>query len=122
MDKDKSVKVNAKEELISNIREWLSVDKDLKKLKAEVKTKTIIKKRLAENLANVMKNNSIDCFDVNGGSIVYKQTKIKKTISCKFLLNQLQLYYKNNPEIAQDITTCILDNREEIIKDEIKYK
>ena len=85
MNKDKSVKVNAKEELISNIREWLSVDKDLKKLKAEVKTKTIIKKKLAENLANVMKNNSIDCFDVNDNPVSVEHEYGSVSTTCDYL-------------------------------------
>ena len=69
-----------------------------------------------------MKNNSIDCFDINGGSLVYKQKKTKKTISSKYLLAQLEEYYKDNPEIAKEITQKVLDNRTEVIKDEIKRK
>jgi hypothetical protein len=38
-----------------------------------------------------MKNNSIDCFDINGGALVYKQKKSRKTISGRFLLTQLEM-------------------------------
>ena len=115
-------KSNAKEELISNIREWIKIDNEIIKLKNEVKEKTIKKKMLAENLVNVMKNNSIDCFDINGGSLIYKQKKTKNTISGKYLLKQLEQYYKDTPEVAKDVTKHILDNRVETIKDEIKRK
>ena len=69
-----------------------------------------------------MKTNSIDCFDINGGALVYKQRKTKKTISGKYLLEQLEDYYKDQPELAKEITKKVLDNRGELIKEEIMRK
>jgi hypothetical protein len=114
--------INKKEELILNIKEWISMDNDLKKLKHEVKEKSNKKKELTEKLVNVMNNHSIDCFDINGGSLVYKKKKTRKTISGKFLLTQLEEYYKEQPELAKEITKKVLDNRLEVIKEEIKRK
>jgi uncharacterized small protein (DUF1192 family) len=115
-------KVNTKDELILNIKEWIKMDNEIVKLKAEVKAKTNKKNKLTESLVNVMKNNSIDCFDINGGALVYKQKKNRKTISGKFLLSQLEEYYKEQPELAKEITKKVLDNRIEVVKDEIKRK
>ena len=115
-------KVSTKDELILNIKEWIKMDNEITKLKAEVKEKTNKKKELTESLVNVMKNNAIDCFDINGGALVYKQKKTRKTISGKFLLSQLEEYYKEQPELAKEITKKVLDNRVEVIKDEIKRK
>ena len=115
-------KANTKEELISNIREWIKIDNDLNNLKKEIKTKTLQKKLLTDNLVNVMKVNSIDCFDINGGALVYSQRKTKKAISGKYLLLQLEKYYKDQPDIAKDLTQHLLDNREENIKEDIKRK
>jgi hypothetical protein len=121
-DKIINPKTNTKEELIANIKEWIKMDNDIAKLKMEIKNRTIKKKELTESLVSIMKNNAIDCFDINGGALVYKQKKTKKTISGKFLLAQLEEYYKEQPEVAKDITKRVLDNREEIVKDEIKRK
>ena len=115
-------KLTTKEELILNIKEWIKMDNDITKLKAEVKEKTNKKKELTESLVNVMKNNAIDCFDINGGALVYKQKKTRRTISGKFLLSQLEEFYKDQPELAKEITKKVLDNRIEVIKDEIKRK
>ena len=111
-----------KSELVTNIKEWIKLDTELTKMKLEIKLKTIKKKELTDTLVNTMKNNSIDCFNINGGALIYKQKKNKKTISGKFLLAQLKEYYKDSPEMANDITKKILDNREEVIKDEITRK
>ena len=40
-------KVNTKEELIMNIKEWIKIDSDITRLKAEVKEKTQKKKESA---------------------------------------------------------------------------
>jgi hypothetical protein len=122
MQQEETPKVNTKEELISNIKEWIKIDTEITKLKLEIKTKTNRKKTITESLVNVMKSNSIDCFDINGGALVYKQKKTKKTISGKFLLAQLEEYYKEQPEIAKDIAKKVLDNRIQVVKDEIKRK
>ena len=121
-EKKEPSKKTTKEELINNIREWIKIDNDVLALKNDIKTKLNHKKTLTDNLVKVMKTNAIDCFDINGGALVYKKRKTKQSISGKFLLSQLEEYYKEQPEIAKEITKKVLDNRVEIIKDEIKRK
>ena len=119
---ESKTKLSAKVELITNIKEWIKIDTDINKLKTEIKEKTSKQKELTNTLVNVMKNNSIDCFDINGGSLIYKKRKTRKTISGKYLLAQLEEYYKDKPEVAKEITNKVLENREEVIKEEIKRK
>jgi hypothetical protein len=69
-----------------------------------------------------MKSNAIDCFDINGGALIYKQNKIKKPINGKTLLSALKNYYKNEPKIAEDLVKHVMDSREEQIKEVIKRK
>jgi hypothetical protein len=120
--KESTNQTATKEELINNIREWIKIDNELLKLKTETKVMVAKKKGLTDSLVRIMKGNSIDCFDINGGALLYKQTKSKKTISGKFLLSELQKYYKDQPELATELTKHLLENREEVVKDEIKRK
>jgi len=113
---------STKDELIMTVKEWIKMDNDITKLKLETKEKTNKKKELTELLVNVMKNNLIDCFDINGGALVYKQKKNRQSISGKYLLSQLEEYYKDQPELAKEIAKKVLDNRIEVVKDEIKRK
>jgi hypothetical protein len=91
-------------------------------LKAQIKDRNNKKKSLTENLVTVMKSNKIDCFDINGGALVYKTNKVKKPINGKTLLSALQNYYKSDPKMAEDLTKHVLDSREEQIKETIKRK
>ena len=63
--------METKEELIENIKEWIKIDNEITKLKSEIRDKNNKKKQITEGLLNVMKKNEIDCFDINGGSLVH---------------------------------------------------
>ena len=114
--------METKEQLVNNIKEWIKLDTEISELKALAKEKTNKKKGLTENLVTVMKTNKIDCFDINGGALIYKKNKVKKPINGKSLLAALQKYYKSDAQIAEDITKHVLDSREEQIKETIKRK
>jgi hypothetical protein len=115
------VSLSPKEQLVSNIREWVKIDNEISQLRQEIKERNNKKKSMTENLVNVMKTNDIDCFDINDGSLVYKKNTIKKPINSKTLLSSLQNYYKDQ-NIAEDLTKYIMDSREEKVKETIKRK
>lgn len=114
--------METKEQLVVNIKEWIQIDSEISKLKAEIKERNNKKKMLTTNLVTVMKSNAIDCFDINGGALVYKKSVVKKPINGKMLLQTLQNYYKNDPNMAENLTKHILDNREEKVKETIQHK
>ena len=114
--------MDAKEQLVNNIKEWIKIDNEINKMKSEIKERNNKKKSLTENLVNVMKTNSIDCFDINGGALIYKKNKVKKPLSGKTLLTALQNYYKTEPQLAEEITKHVMSNREEQVKETIKRK
>jgi hypothetical protein len=114
--------MESKDQLIIHIKEWIKIDNELIKLKTDVKERNTKKKLLTEQLVNVMKENNIDCFNINGGEVLYKKNIVKKPINSKMLLTTLQTYYKDNLEMAQEITSHILNNREEVMKETIKRK
>jgi hypothetical protein len=114
--------METKEQLVNNIKEWIKIDTEISQFKKEIKERNDKKKLLTENLVSTMKKNQIDCFDINGGALVYKTTKVKKPINAKTLLSSLQNYYKNDPSVAAELTKYVLDNREEQVKETIKRK
>jgi len=114
--------METKEQLVSSIKEWIKIDNEISQLRSEIKDRNNKKKLLTQELVNVMKTNTIDCFDINGGALIYKTSKVKKPINGKSLLMTLQNYYKDQPQVAEELTKHILDNREEQIKETIKRK
>jgi hypothetical protein len=114
--------METKEELVNNIKDWIKIDGEILKLQNEIKDRRNKKKNLTESLVNVMKKNEIDCFDINGGSLVYKKNKVKKPINAKTLMSTLKTYFASNPVQAEEVTKFVMENREEQVKETIKRK
>jgi hypothetical protein len=114
--------METKDQLVNNIKEWIKIDNEISKLRAEIKERNQLKKTLTSDLVTVMKTNQIDCFDINGGALVYKTSKVKKPINGKMLLKTLQEYYKSDTNTAEDLTKYIMSNREEHVKETIRRK
>lgn len=114
--------METKEQLVNNIKEWIKIDNEIVHFKNQIKERNNMKKKLTADLMSVMKSNKIDCFDINGGALVYKQCKVKKPLSGKTLLAALQNYYKDDQKTAEDLTKHILESREEKVNETIKRK
>ena len=114
--------METKEQLVTNIKEWIKMDTEISQLKKDIKERNDKKKALTDDLMKVMKSNAIDTFEVNNGSLVFKKSKSKKPISGKTLLAAIQTFYKEDSKTAEDLTKHILDSREEQTKETIKRK
>ena len=111
-----------KEELVMYIKEWIGIDNKLKEVQKIAKQLREQKKEISSYLVNIMKDNEIDCFDVNDGKLLYKQNKVKQSLSKKHLLKTLAEYFEDDRETAISVAKFILDSREEKVNDVIKKK
>ena len=114
--------METKEELVNNIKEWMKIENEIKVFQKEIKERKSKINILTQSLIEVMKKNEIECFDIKGGSLIYKKNKTKKPINTVTLKTTLNKYFTNHPEKAEDITRFILENREEVVKEVLKHK
>jgi hypothetical protein len=113
---------NTKNILVQNIKEWVKLDNEIRSLKKEENIRKNEKKKLNENIMNIMKENEIDCIDIKDGQICYNQKSVKKPITKKYLLEILSKYFNGDSEKADHANDFILNNREEVIKESIVRK
>ena len=114
-----------KEELIENVKEWVRMESELSLLRKQIRDINKKKKALTLSLVDIMKQHTIDCFDIQGGSLVYKKTKVKQPINAKMLLQVLQKYCdakEENQGKAVEMVEYILENRQEAVKETILMK
>lgn len=114
--------METKEELVRSIREWISLDSEIAKLQSQLKEKRAQKKRNSEQLVNTMKTNNIDCFDINGGAILYKKSVVKKPLTGKTMLPLLESYFSESNVKAEDLTKYLLDNRLQKVTETVRRK
>jgi flagellar basal body rod protein FlgG len=114
---------HTKEQLVSVVKEWVTLETEIKTLQKHIKERRARKKELTSALVDTMKTNEIDCFDISDGKILYSQNKVKAPVSKKHLMSCLSQYFeKSNPDVAQELTTFILESREVNLKDNIRFK
>ena len=113
-----------KEELVDNIKQWISLDEEIKNLQKHLKEKRNEKKQNTETLVRIMRENEIDCFDLDsqGNKLIYTKQKVKQSLSKKHLIACLTQYFKEDAQKAKNISEFILTNRTEKIKEKIKKK
>jgi len=114
--------MTTKEELVEHIKEWIQIDNEIKMLQKEIKERRNRKKELSESLLDIMKDNEIDCFDINDGKLLYSQTKVRSSLSKKHLVSCLLQYFDNDKEQALGLSQHILNSREVKVKETIKRK
>ena len=104
---------NPKELLIATIKEWIEVNSKLNDIMKLAKEHRAKKKQLTDTLVAIMKNNEIDCFDINNGKIVCKTTKTRTPINRQNLSKAIEQYFIDNPDIdANEVSNYILESRQ----------
>ena len=111
-----------KTKLIHNVKSWITIDNEIKEMQKIMKEKRKQKKAYTANLVNIMKENEIDCFDINNGKLLYTRRTVKAPLSKKHLFNSLGKYFKENKDIIDELGQFILESREEKIRENIKRK
>ncbi len=91
-------------------------------IKKEEKNRKIAKDKLSAVLIETMKKNNLDEIDINNGQLQYSKKTVKKPITKTVLLNLLSTYYQGDTEKASEVNNFILENREEVVKENIIRK
>lgn len=119
---DEETKEKEKNNLIKLIKEWVKNDNEIRELKKEENARKNENKIITDKLLQIMRNNNVDCFDINDSQILYKKTNVKKPFSKKTISYLLNQYFKNDVERANDVNTYLLENQEETVKEKIVRK
>lgn len=115
--------MTSKEDLVNIIKEWIEIDDKLKEIKNSMKDLKDKKKHLTTGLLEIMKQNEIDCFDINSGKIVYCKNKTRASLNKKNLLETLEKYFDGREDIdVIAVRDFLFENREIKVQENIKRK
>jgi hypothetical protein len=114
---------NNKEKLAQHIKNWLQNDKELKMLQKELKERKQKNRDISAALLQIMKHNEIDCVDINDGKIIYSKNNVKKALNKDHLINCLDKYFADNPDMKTDeLVKYIMETRSVSTKESIRHK
>lgn len=111
-----------KDDVVNCIKQWMTVERELKVLQKEVKARREQKKTAAEALVAIMKENDIDCFDISEGKIIHTQNKSRAPLSKQHLLTSLSQYFSETEVDTEALGKFILESRAVKMKDDIRHK
>lgn len=114
--------METKEQLVSTIKKWVKIDNEIRALQKEQTQRKNEKKKISNELIEVMRKNEIDCFDLNDGQICYHKKSVKKPLTQKILLSLLSDFYKGDILKASALNNFLLENREEVVHETIVRK
>lgn len=111
-----------KEDLINVIKDWVKIDNEIRTLQKEIAKRKVEKSNMTTKLMSIMKQNQIDCFDINDGQILYKKKQVKKSITKQYLLTVLNNFYQGDTEKAEGLNSYIMNNRAVTVTESIIRK
>jgi hypothetical protein len=110
-----------KDKLQSNVKEYLELDEQIVALKKAVKERNDSRKKLSEEILDIMKKIDINHMNIKDGKLVSKVTNNFKSITKRTLNDSLQNIFKNDDEALQKAFNTILENREKVEKITLKH-
>lgn len=111
-----------KEQLVQIIKEWVKNDNEMRVLQSEIKKRKVEKQKYTARLIDIMSNNTIDCFDINDGQILFKTKNSRQSITKTTLLEILSTFYQGDKDKATELNTYIMDSRKIVTKNVIVRK
>ena len=100
-------------EFKENVRRWLELDDNLRKLREATKKYNNMKKELTPQITDFMSRNEVSDINVNNGKLRCKTGTYKKPLSQKIMQQQLVNFF-NNLEKGKQAAEYLLKNRETV--------
>ena len=101
------------------VKEWLSLDDDIKTLNSHIKERKKRKNDLTPEILDFMNKHKIEDMNSDGHKLKYAESKVKKPINKDYIQKQLTNFLKNTQQ-ADQATDFILNNRETTTKIRLK--
>ena len=111
-----------KEQLMKVVKDWVKLDNDIRVLQKEIASRKKEKKEVSTQLMQIMKTEKIGGLDINDGQILYTNKTVKKPMTNKVLMDVLSKYCKGDFMKASEMNSFIMENREEIVRENIVRK
>ena len=108
-----------KDELKSNVKQYLEIDDQIKALNKAITQKRKDKAKLSEDILQTMKKFEIDNMNTKNGRLVYSVTKNTTSLNKKNLINGLNIYF-NDKDKASEASIVVLKNRPTVEKVKLK--
>jgi seryl-tRNA synthetase len=111
-----------KNDFSSKVKEYITLDEQIKKLAQLVKERRNRMKELSNEIMEEMAENEIDYVNIRNGVLIYNKKEGFKGLSKKVMINGLTAFFNADEERTQDAMDTIMNTREKVVKTSLKLK
>ena len=111
-----------KNDFSSKVKEYITLDEQIKKLAQLVKERRTRMKELSTEIMEEMAENEIDYVNIRNGVLIYNKKEGFKGLSKKVMINGLTAFFNADEERTQDAMDTIMNTREKVVKTSLKLK
>lgn len=104
------------------LKEWLTLEEDLKVLSAAVREKRKRMGILQGLITKTMKGHKIARVNIKSGAILYQNKQTKESMGKKFIVSKLTEYFKGDIIKATEIYNYLEEHRGKRTKENIKLE
>ena len=105
----------------SSVKEYLVIEEEIAKLNIALRERRTKLKALSQIIMRGMSENDIQYVNLKNGVLVYSSKESKKGLNKNNLLSGLSMVF-NDDQKAEQAANIVLDNRETVIKTNLKLK
>ena len=105
----------------SSVKEYLVIEEEIAKLNIALRERRTKLKALSQIIMRGMSENDIQYVNLKNGVLVYSSKESKKGLNKNNLLSGLSLVF-NDDRKAEQAANIVLDNRETVVKTNLKLK
>ena len=111
-----------KNEFSANVREYIMLEEQVSRLNKAVRERRAKLKEISTSIMKTMENNDINHINIKNGILVHNSKETFKGLNKKSLHNGLTIYFDDNQEKAGDVTEIVMNSRDKIVKNTLKFK
>lgn len=111
-----------KNDFASKVKEYITLDEQIKKLGQLVKERRVRMKELSEEIMEEMAENEIDYVNIRNGVLIYNKKEGYKGLSKKVMINGLTNFFNDDEEKTNEAMDTIMNTREKVVKTSLKLK
>lgn len=111
-----------KKDFASKVKEYITLDEQIKKLGQLVKERRVRMKELSEEIMEEMAENEIDYVNIRNGVLIYNKKEGFKGLSKKVMINGLTNFFNDDEEKTNEAMDTIMNTREKVVKTSLKLK
>ncbi len=95
------------EEFKHQVKMWMEIDNQVKKMMSLVKEKRVVQKALTEKILDFMIRFNIEDLNTKDGKLRYKVTRVKPSVKVKDIRQNLQTYFSADEDLCNKVMQAV---------------